>query len=132
MAINLTPDVKFKISVGVAVTTVIAAVGFGWKAQATLSAINESVKQAKDEAAQGIAETNRKMSNMENTLVTRMISFESVIADRWTKTMQSDWAARFKIANPGIPVPDPKEPGRLLGEARVAGDSQSYANIPFR
>lgn len=39
---------------------------------------------------------------------------EAFKEDRWTLTMQSEQAFRLAIANPGMKVPDPRAPGKMI------------------
>ena len=86
------PDLRFKISMGLAMTTILAAVGFGIKFQQTLSGIEQKFDK----------------------LSTRLDAFELVMGDRWTKTAAAEWALRLQIKNPTISIPDPRSPNQLL------------------
>jgi hypothetical protein len=101
---NLSPDSKFKITVGAASATILAAAGFGWKAQATLSQINESLKS-----------TVQRLDSVETKLTERINSFEILMSDRFTKTAAAEWSLRLQVVNPGLKIPDPRDPSRLLG-----------------
>lgn len=100
---NLTPDAKFKTGIGAALCVVAAAAGFGWKAQATLNSINDSLKS-----------TVTRLDSVEAKLNDRISSFEAVMSDRWTKTAAAEWAYRLLNANPSLRLPDPRDPGRFL------------------
>lgn len=71
------------------------------------------------------------MSAIRIEMTNRIDKVDASTQDRWTKTAQSEWAARFQINNPTIRVPDPKDPARLLGDATRAHEG-SYAMDAFR
>lgn len=100
----LTADTKFKITAGGAVVAFAAAFGFGVKFQATLSQINQSLK-----------DTVHRLDSVEAKLTERIDGFEVTMADRWTKAQSAEWALRMLVVNPSIKIPDPREPSRLLG-----------------
>ena len=102
---NLTPDAKFKITFGGAAVVVVAAIGFGWKAQGTLSQINESLKT-----------TISRLDSVEAKLNDRINSFEALVSDRWTKTAAAEWCLRAANANRSLRWPDPRDPGRFLND----------------
>lgn len=102
--VNLSPDAKFKVTVAAAGCVVTGAFIFGWRAQATLTSLLDEVKK-----------TVYRLDNVESKLNERINGFEAVVSDRFTKTAAAEWALRFQILNPGIPVPDPRNPMLLLG-----------------
>lgn len=103
--VNLSPDAKFRVTFGGACVVLLAAIGFGWKAQATLSSINESLKA-----------TISRLDSVEGKLTERINGFEAVMSDRFTKTAAAEWALRMLVANPTLRVPDPRDPSRLLSD----------------
>lgn len=44
----------------------------------------------------------------------RISAIETMALDRWTGTHQEVWALRMAIANPGVAVPDPEQPGSYI------------------
>lgn len=114
--VALTPETRFRISIGAAFAAVLAAAGFGWRAQAILTSINENVK-----------ESTSQFSAKLDKLSTRLDSLETVMADRFTKTAAAEWALRLVIENPAIKVPDPREPSKTIqvGHEQVKTGNQS-------
>lgn len=102
---DLSPDNKFKVKTGAAVLSALALVGFGWKAQATLSAILIDLKETKNQ----IVDVAEKMNG-------RMNSFETVMSDRWTKAQAAEWSLRVLVANPALRIPDPRNPSLFLND----------------
>lgn len=101
---NLGADAKFKVTLGAAVLFIGGVFTFGWKAQATLSSIDATMKA-----------TVARLDAVESKLNDRINGFEAIVADRFTKTAAAEWALRFQILNPNLPVPDPRNPMVLLG-----------------
>jgi len=89
---EISSDMKFKISMGLAVTVVGAAIGFGMKLQASIGGIE------------------RKFDK----LTERLDAFEGIMGDRWTKTQAAEWALRLQLTDPTRSVPDPRDPTKLL------------------
>ena len=88
----LTPDAKFKIGIATAAAFCVACIGFGWRAQQTLGAIEKRL----------------------DSMASRMDTMETTIGDRFAKTAAAEWALRLQIKNPTISIPDPRSPNQLL------------------
>ena len=102
--LNLTPDAKFRITLGSGVVAACTLFVFGWNAQKTLTSINENLKN-----------TNQRLDGVESKMNERISGFETTIQDRWTKTAAAEWALRMLVSNPTIKIPDPRDPSKLLG-----------------
>lgn len=107
--LNVAPDAKLKLTVGAFAACFLAAIVFGWKAQATLSAISTS-----------LAEVSTRVSQVETAVNQKISGLEAVMGDRWTKTAMDAWTARFVISNlqtyPNLRMPDPRDPSRFLND----------------
>lgn len=115
--LDLTPDTRAKMTLGGVVVGAFILVGFGWKAQATLSAILVDLKETKGQ----IVDVADKMN-------ARMSTFETIISDRFTKAMASEWSLRMQVANPTLRIPDPRDPAMFLNSGHEPGPhSDSFA-----
>lgn len=106
----LTADLKFKITLGVFLSALSLAAGFGWKAQATLSSLNNQAKEANDKF-DGLGQ---KIQQIETSMTQRLTAFEVTMSDRFTKTAAAEWALRLVVSNPNLRIPDPRDPSRML------------------
>lgn len=113
----LTPDSKFKITFAGAFVVLAAVAGAAWKAQATLSAISKSLD-----------DVSTRVSQVESAVNTKISGLELVMSDRWTKSNAAEWALRMVVANPGIKVPDPRNPAEFLNSGIMPGHTSTYAN----
>lgn len=106
---TLTPDSKFKITVGMFTVVIGWSAYAGWKVNDTISRVNQSIKDVND-----------KITNL-----------ESSVADRFTKTAAAEWALRIVVSNPTLKIPDPRDPSRLLGfdddGMKIFGERQNVA-----
>ena len=108
----LTPDSKFKVSLISAFLAIVAAGGFGYRVNDTLSAINKS-----------LTEVSNRVSQVELAVNSKISGLELVMADRWTKSQAAEWALRLVVNNPGLRIPDPRDPGSFLNSGREPGSS---------
>ena len=115
----LTPELKFKISLGVAISAITAAAGFGWQAQAKLSAISASAV----EVNQKFDALGQKIQQIETSMTQRLTAFEITMSDRFTKTAAAEWALRLVVSNPALKIPDPRDPSRMLSRGPLDGGS---------
>lgn len=118
MPLQLTPDLKFKITIGALLTMLVTAAGFGWKAQATLSSLNLQAKEANDKF-DGLG---AKMTQIETSMTQRLTAFEATMSDRFTKTAAAEWALRLVVSNPNLRIPDPRDPSRMLSANGPSSD----------
>ena len=102
---EISGNTKVGISLAALVAIVTAAGGAAWKAQGTLTAIQQSVQ-----------DVSVRITSLETNTAEKMKALEIVMGDRFTKTAAAEWALRMKVANPTIKVPDPRDPSVMLGD----------------
>ncbi len=110
MPITLTPNLRFKIGIGTAITVALAIGGAAMQAQRTLTTISTSLKTANDR----IDSVTTKIESVERSLNEKLEGFDRTMQDRFTKTAAAEWALRMALANPTMKIPDPRQPDKLL------------------
>lgn len=110
MPITLTPNLRFKIGIGTAITIAGVLITGAIEAQQTLTKINTSVGSVN----MRIDSVTSKIELVERSLNEKLDQFDRTMQDRFTKTAAAEWALRMALSNPTMRIPDPRSPDKLL------------------